>query len=123
MIRRGGLMHDGFASQFVASALGPARTGRQVPPRRDPRRTRLNHQWWWGGVGRQYIALRQADDLALFQELAQGFDEALVADLETGAEAVGSTRLGRLGQQSEELIEKRIAGAGSTVVVVSDSFR
>ena len=108
MIRRGGLMHDGFASQLVASALRPARTGRQVPPRRDPRRTRLNHQRRCG-VGRQYITLREADDFALVGELAQGFDEALIADLETGAEALGSTRLGRLGQQAEELIEKRIA--------------
>ena len=105
----GGLKDDGFASQFVASALGPARTGRQVPPRRDPRRTRLNQQGRRGGVWAAYITLRQADDLALLQELTQGFDEALIADLETGAEAVGSTRLGGLGQDAEELFEKRIA--------------
>jgi len=46
----------------------------------------------------------------LIGELAQGFNEALIADLETGAEAFGSTRLGRLGQRVEDFLEKRIAG-------------
>ena len=61
---------------------------------------------------REDVALSQAYDFALVDELAESFDETLIADLKTGAEAIGGTWLGRLAEQDEDLFAKRIAAAG-----------
>ncbi len=61
---------------------------------------------------REDVALRQAHDFVLVDELAEGFDEALIADLKTGAEAIGSAGLGGLAEQSEDLFGERIACRG-----------
>ena len=58
---------------------------------------------------RQDIALSQAHDFALLDELAESFDETLIAYLQIRSEAFGSERLGRLAEQSEDLFRKRIA--------------
>jgi len=56
------------------------------------------------------IALSQAHDFVLVDELAESFDETLIADLKTGAEAIGGTWPGRLAEQSEDLAGKGIGG-------------
>lgn len=58
---------------------------------------------------REDVALRQAHDVSLLDELAKSFDETLIADLETRSEAFRSERLRRLAEQSEDLFGKRIA--------------
>ena len=55
------------------------------------------------------VALSQARDFALVDELAERFDETLIADLKTGAEAIGGAWRGGLTEQSEDLFAKRIA--------------
>ena len=59
---------------------------------------------------REDVALSQARDFALIDELTESFDETLIADLKTGADALGRARLGGLAEQSEDLLGKRIAG-------------
>ena len=46
----------------------------------------------------------------LFAELSKTFNDPLIADLKTRAEAFGGARLGRLAKQREDLFRKRIAG-------------
>ena len=58
---------------------------------------------------REDVALSQAHDFALVDELAESFDETLIADLKTGAEAIGGAGLGGLAEQSEDLFGERIA--------------
>ena len=55
---------------------------------------------------REDVALSQADDFALVDELAESFDETLIAYLQIRSEAFGSKRLGRLAEQSEDLFGK-----------------
>jgi len=45
----------------------------------------------------------------LLAESSKRFDETLIADLQTGADAFGGARLGRLAEQGEDLIRERIA--------------
>jgi hypothetical protein len=45
----------------------------------------------------------------LIDKLPKSFNETLIADLETGADVFGRARLGRLAEQGEDLIRKRIA--------------
>ena len=45
----------------------------------------------------------------LLDELTKSFDKTLIADLKTGADAFGGAWLGRLAEQREDLIWKRIA--------------
>ncbi len=58
---------------------------------------------------REEVALSQAHDFALIDELAKSFDETLIAYLEIRSEAFGSERLGGLAEQSKDLFGKRIA--------------
>ena len=58
---------------------------------------------------REDVALSQAHDFALTDELTQSFDQTLIAYLKTGPEAFGSQRLRRLAEQSEDLFGERIA--------------
>ena len=57
---------------------------------------------------REDVALSQAHDFTLVDELAESFNEALIADLKTGSEAIGGAWLGRLAEQSEDLFGERI---------------
>lgn len=57
---------------------------------------------------REDVALSQAHDFALVDELTESFEETLIADLKTGSDAFGGERLGRLAEQSEDLFGERI---------------
>ena len=54
--------------------------------------------------------MRQADDLPLLGKVSKTFHEALIADLKAGAAAFGCAWLGRLAEQSEDVLGKGIAG-------------
>ena len=58
---------------------------------------------------REDVALSQAHDFVLVDELAESFDQTLIAYLEIGSDAFGSEWLGRLAEQNEDLFAKRIA--------------
>ena len=45
----------------------------------------------------------------MLAESSKRFDETLIADLKTGADAFGGARLGRMAEQGEDLIRERIA--------------
>ena len=57
---------------------------------------------------REDVALSQADDFALVDELAESFDETLIAYLQIRSEAFGSKRLGGLAEENKDLFGKRI---------------
>ena len=44
----------------------------------------------------------------MLRELTKTFDETLIADLKSGADAFGRSWLGRLAEQREDLSRKRI---------------
>ena len=58
------------------------------------------------------VALSQARDFALLDELAERLDQALIAYLKMGSEAFGSEGLGRLAEQGEDLFAKRVTAGG-----------
>ena len=57
---------------------------------------------------REDVALSHAHDFAVVDELAESFDETLIAYVETRSEIFGGERLGRFAQQSENLLGERI---------------
>ena len=61
---------------------------------------------------REDVALSQAQDFVLVDELTESFDQTLITDLKIGSEAIGGAWRGGLTEQSEDLFAKRIARWG-----------